>query len=97
MPSSASLCHPSSTIFPYTTRFRSLEMYVEVIDLLVAESGATVLLTGAEDERELVKRIVSKLRKDSRDAIHTFVGTLPFPALCALIEDRKSTRLNSSH
>src|SRR6266702_4672584 len=33
------------------------EMYVEVIDLLVAETGATVLLTGAEDERELVKRI----------------------------------------
>src|SRR5947208_3853380 len=72
------------------------EMYVEVIDLLVAESGATVLLTGAEDERELVKRIVSKLRKDSRDAIHTFVATLPFPALCALIEAADLTITNNT-
>jgi len=72
------------------------EMYVEVIDLLVAETGATVLLTGAEDERELVKRIVSKLRKDSRHAIHTFVGTLPFPALCALIEVADLTITNNT-
>ena len=72
------------------------EMYVEVIDLLVAESGATVLLTGAEDERELVKRIVSKLRKDSRQAVHTFVGTLPFPALCALIEVADLTITNNT-
>lgn len=62
------------------------EMYVEVIDLLVAQTGATVLLTGAEDERELVGRIVCNLREDSRQAIHTFVGTLPFAELCALIE-----------
>src|SRR5438105_6595404 len=72
------------------------EMYVEVIDLLVAETGATVLLTGAEDERELVRRIVSKLRKDSRHAIHTFVGTLPFPALCALIEAADLTITNNT-
>src|SRR5437763_10561918 len=72
------------------------EMYVKVIDLLVAETGATVLLTGAEDELELVKRIVSKLRKDSRHAIHTFVGTLPFPALCALIEVADLTITNNT-
>src|SRR3989440_3270918 len=72
------------------------EMYVKVINLLVAETGATVLLTGAEDERELVKRIVSKLRKDSRQAVHTFVGTLPFPELCALIEAADLTITNNT-
>src|SRR5437763_12055352 len=72
------------------------EMYVEVIDLLVAETGATVLLTGAEDERELVERIVCNLREDSRQAIHTFVGTLPFAELCALIEAADLTITNNT-
>src|SRR2546421_10005477 len=91
--------HPLIVVHPgcsMPARTYPWEMYAQVIDLLVAESGATVLLTGAEDERELVKRIVSKLRKDSRQAVHTFVGTLPFPALCALIEAADLTITNNT-
>jgi len=72
------------------------EMYVEVIDLLVAETGATVLLTGAEDERELVERIVSNLQEESRQKIRTFAGTLPFAELCALIEAADLTITNNT-
>src|SRR5438046_7223687 len=50
------------------------EMYVKVIDLLIEKTGATVLLTGAEDERELVQRIMSNLRKNRRQVIYPFVG-----------------------
>jgi lipopolysaccharide heptosyltransferase II len=72
------------------------EMYVEVIDLLVAETGATVLLTGAEDERELIERIVSNLHEESRRKIRMFAGTLPFAELCALIEAADLTITNNT-
>jgi ADP-heptose:LPS heptosyltransferase len=62
------------------------EMYVEVVDLLVEELGATVLLTGAEDEQELVERILSHVQEGNRRAVHSLAGVLSFPALCALIE-----------
>jgi len=72
------------------------EMYVEVIDLLVTQTGATVLLTGAEDERELVERIVSNLQEESRRHICTFAGMLPFAELCALIEAADLTITNNT-
>lgn len=72
------------------------EMYVEVIDLLAAQTGATVLLTGAEDERELVERIVSNLQEESRLNIRTFAGTLPFAELCALFEAADLTITNNT-
>ena len=62
------------------------EMYVEVVDLLVEQLGATVFLTGAEDEQELVERILSQVQEGNRRAVHSLAGVLSFPALCALIE-----------
>ncbi len=62
------------------------EMYVEVVDLLVEQLGATVFLTGAEDEQELVERILSHAQEGNRRAVHSLAGVLSFPALCALIE-----------
>jgi len=62
------------------------EMYVEVVDLLVEQLGATVFLTGAEDEQELVERILSHVQEGNRRAVHSLAGVLSFPALCALIE-----------
>ena len=62
------------------------EMYVEVVDLLVEQLGATVFLTGAGDERELVERIRENVREGNRRAVHPLAGVLSFPALCALIE-----------
>ena len=62
------------------------EMYVEVVDLLVEQLGATVFLTGAGDEQELVERILSHVQEGNRRAVHSLAGVLSFPALCALIE-----------
>jgi len=62
------------------------EMYVEVVDLLVEQLGATVFLTGAVDEQELVVRILSHVQEGNRRAVHSLAGVLSFPALCALIE-----------
>ena len=62
------------------------EMYVEVVDLLVEQLGATVFLTGAEDEQELVERILNHVQEGNRWAVHSLAGVLSFPALCALIE-----------
>jgi len=62
------------------------EMYVEVVDLLVEQLGATVFLTGAEDEQELVERILNHVQEGNRRAMHSLAGVLSFPALCALIE-----------
>src|SRR5438270_1093929 len=62
------------------------EMYVEVVDLLVEQLGATVFLTGAGDEQELVERILSQVQEGNRRAVHSLAGVLSFPALCALIE-----------
>src|SRR5947209_12546611 len=62
------------------------EMYVEVVDLLVEQLGATVFLTGAEDEQELVERILNHVQERNRSAVHSLAGVLSFPALCALIE-----------
>src|SRR2546422_7464441 len=61
---------PRSTLFPYTTLFRSLG---ERLDVLHVRGGADRLLDGIDD---------ALLDVDGRRA---------------LVKDRKSTRLNSSH
>src|SRR3712207_7315092 len=73
---------PRSTLFPYTTLFRSEAARRE---LTIRESLALLC------EREIA-------RKDSR-RIEMAVGLARFPYARDLagFEDRKSTRLNSSH
>ena len=73
------------------------EMYAEVIHKLIAELDATIVLTGTEDERELVECIMHKLRdwKDDAKAI-PLAGKLSFPALCALIEAADVTITNNT-
>src|SRR3712207_7473992 len=69
---------PRSTLFPYTTLFRSVVVVVrdEVLDGVVGQQLAE--LVGQLCGQRLVGR------HDQRRALH-------------LLEDRKSTRLNSSH
>ena len=73
------------------------EMYAGVIHKLIGELDATIVLTGTEDERELVERIMSKLRdwKDDAKAI-PLAGELSFPTLCALIEAANLTITNNT-
>src|SRR5256886_10710208 len=68
---------PRSTLFPYTTLFRSLMI------LVTTAVGYYAGLTGAPDYARL---------------LHVLVGTLlAAGGALALNQDRKSTRLNSSH
>src|SRR3712207_8102289 len=64
---------PRSTLFPYTTLFRS-----------------------GEPERR-VRALATRLRPDGAARIPMFTGGPSSADLESLAEDRKSTRLNSSH
>jgi ADP-heptose:LPS heptosyltransferase len=72
------------------------ELYAEVADLLVERLGATVLLTGTADERELIERIHGRMRPATRRAARSFAGALPFAELCALIEAADLTITNNT-
>ncbi len=75
--------HPGCSM---PARTYSWQQFAEVVDLLVAELGATVVLTGAADERELVGHIHDRLGPEAKAATRPCVGELPFPEFCALIE-----------
>ncbi|HEV2106844.1 MAG TPA: glycosyltransferase family 9 protein [Thermomicrobiales bacterium] len=77
------IVHPGCTM---PARTYPWEQYAAVIDLLVARLGAIVALTGSDEERELVERIVGRVRPETRAALHAFAGSLPFADFCALIE-----------
>src|SRR3712207_8029307 len=73
---------PRSTLFPYTTLFRS------------AREPCRLLVVAAPCEHLCLGRSPSRLRQD------VLFGTERAAALgceLGLVEDRKSTRLNSSH
>src|SRR3712207_8211889 len=78
---------PRSTLFPYTTLFRSLEEAVGRAQLVVGHRDAEI---EAIDQRHI--EIVAAPQRDLVDAVlHVRV------AECVTCRDRKSTRLNSSH
>ncbi len=72
------------------------EMYARVIDLLVERLGATVVVTGTEDERALVEQVLDQVQEANREAILACAGMLPFPAFCALIEAADLTITNNT-
>ena len=71
------------------------EMFAEVAGLLVERLGATVVVTGAEEERELVDRVVQHAAA-ARPSVIPCAGLLPFPAFCALIEAADLTITNNT-
>ncbi len=85
--------HPGCTM---PARTYPWEMYVEVIDLLVEQLGAFVLVTGAQDEQELVNTILGQVRAKNKHATRAMAGTLAFPALCALIQAANLTITNNT-
>ncbi len=62
------------------------ERYAQVGDLLVERLGATVVLTGTADERELVDQVYARMRPGTCRVTYRLAGTLPFATFCALIE-----------
>src|SRR3712207_8202615 len=78
---------PRSTLFPYTTLFRSC-------DALAADLGETVNIAILDGDRAVH---VSQARGPGALSTHNWVGQgTPLHATSSG-KDRKSTRLNSSH
>src|SRR3712207_8774894 len=73
---------PRSTLFPYTTLFRSRSATQDGVVAAAAAAGRRPLLDG---------------RLPRRGTADTRGGNLPAPGPDRRAEDRKSTRLNSSH
>src|SRR5690349_24246954 len=74
---------PRSTLFPYTTLFRSADVHADQLAALV-QAGAHLAL------RDRPVEVVRLVLLAAPDELHRRAGKL-------LGEDRKSTRLNSSH
>lgn len=72
------------------------EQYAEVVELLVRRMGATVALTGAEDERELIERVRRRLSHVAREATLPLAGELPFEEFCGLIAASDLTITNNT-
>lgn len=62
------------------------EMYAEVVDILVEQLEATVLLTGSGDEQELNERILTRVEPATLRSVYNVANVLTFPELCALLQ-----------
>src|SRR5438128_7317736 len=80
--------HPSSTLFPYTTLFRSSAADLETIRLSFQAELA-------QDYFELQTLDAQRQRLDA--SAGAFAKSLELTRRAAAAGDRKSTRLNSSH
>ncbi|MCZ7572109.1 MAG: glycosyltransferase family 9 protein [Ardenticatenaceae bacterium] len=68
------------------------EMYAQVANLLVERLGATVVLTGTEEEAPLVGRIRGRMQCEAL----ALAGQLPFAEFCGLIEAADLTITNNT-
>src|SRR2546427_3217034 len=75
---------PRSTLFPYTTLFRSSRH-------IVTRVATTIALVGVSRPVDLMSTDIETSATDLRRQRH-FIGDRDWPGV-----DRKSTRLNSSH
>src|SRR3712207_7834152 len=80
---------PRSTLFPYTTLFRSAELAVQPLQVVERGPPLPLLVEGQLGQQQGRARgvLVADLRRH-QDAVALLAGD---------DEDRKSTRLNSSH
>src|SRR5690606_41738966 len=86
------LLPPRSTLFPYTTLFRSFDLNLGMKDFLVESRSLLNLYkiyeaTEMENTDEIIDNIITL---DENRGINKFINTEEYL-------DRKSTRLNSSH
>src|SRR3712207_8578151 len=80
---------PRSTLFPYTTLFRSIPTLII--------TGDRDILVPPENSRILHERIAGSQLHVIPDAAHVFPSSHPQESVRVATSDRKSTRLNSSH
>src|SRR6266487_2442462 len=72
------------------------QMYSRIVDLLVEQLGASVVLTGARDEQALVEDVLGCVQPHTRGSTLALTGTLPFAQFCALIEAADLTITNNT-
>src|SRR5437016_3965898 len=97
MPSSAYIAITSSYPFPYTTLFRSHGNLHAVIDFLPLHHHDRVRVGGIEEVAQRLSKVVVALVLDLVNTDEKRPHRFPMPGVPQLAEDRKSTRLNSSH
>ncbi len=61
-------------------------LYSEIIDQVIERLGATVVVTGTNDEQALIEQVIDNVQEQNREAILACGGILPFPDFCGLIE-----------
>jgi lipopolysaccharide heptosyltransferase II len=91
--------HPLVVVHPGCTmpaRTYPWEMYVDVINLLLAQLQAFVVITGDNDERELVTRIVEQIHPAYLNYVLPLAGKLPFAQFCALVQRADLTITNNT-
>src|SRR3712207_7412162 len=76
---------PRSTLFPYTTLFRSVDPHVKRILEILDQTRGQFLPALQSNPAAL------------RDMPNRWAADIPEGPTMAVLEDRKSTRLNSSH
>src|SRR3712207_8969082 len=86
---------PRSTLFPYTTLFRSLGEDLEEVPVLILVGKDAVALQGIDLVGDLGDPNLDLFVIDTRNVQELHAPLLHL--LDAADEDRKSTRLNSSH
>src|SRR3712207_7236090 len=84
---------PRSTLFPYTTLFRSAERPVDEVPVPLAAPLVDLLPRSAAGHPRLPRSLPVRSAERS---LHLYEHQLLVRALLEL-QDRKSTRLNSSH
>ncbi|GAC1390535.1 MAG: hypothetical protein NVS4B11_25360 [Ktedonobacteraceae bacterium] len=98
-PYDSNIHHPFVVVHPGCTmpaRTYPWEMYVEIINLLIEQLGAFVVVTGAHDEHALVAQVLEHVRVENRHATLAMAGMLPFPSFCALIQTADLTITNNT-
>src|SRR2546422_7061207 len=88
---------PRSTLFPYTTLFRSVEDTVGTQLLNIARTGALLVDPALHAEVKRTPAKDSRAYRRLRKARESFARVRWTSAWSAGSTDRKSTRLNSSH
>src|SRR5207253_7360093 len=84
---------PTSTLFPYTTLFRSAELPISVVHRFAERVRQLYLISVAEAFHQA--RLEGVIRGPSIG--HPIVDAAPRRVTPRRARDRKSTRLNSSH
>src|SRR3712207_8070362 len=88
---------PRSTLFPYTTLFRSALGAVRPLALLAALGPPAALFVLHHQPQALGVELVGAYAPGIEPALQLGVAAVRLPEVYPVLSDRKSTRLNSSH